>query len=145
MQDLVYVKYNQALSHRFETRDVVDPILLDDIDHSNEWLVGEMGSGEHAEDDLVFDDDIDNNMTWGDVANVAGVSEPLTYTRRTRQNVAASAPTSSRGKGPLVEVEEEEVEVEVVEVEEEREEDIYSCADEDDEGETDLDLEGDDD
>ncbi|KAJ1426069.1 hypothetical protein SESBI_10453 [Sesbania bispinosa] len=30
------------------------------------------------EDDLVFQDD---DMTWGDIANVAGVHEPSTYTR----------------------------------------------------------------
>ena len=58
MQDLVFVKYNQALKERFDSRDVIDPFLLNNIDDSNEWLVGELGGdGEGAEDELVFDDD----------------------------------------------------------------------------------------
>ncbi|KAJ1442779.1 Ribonuclease H-like superfamily [Sesbania bispinosa] len=70
----------------------------------NEWLVGEMGRD--AEEDLVFYDD---NLTWGDVANVTGVREPLTYTRRqTRLNkTTAPRPSSSRGKGRGKEVIEE--------------------------------------
>ncbi|KAL5149633.1 hypothetical protein HKD37_13G036419 [Glycine soja] len=40
LQDLVYVKYNQALLDRFECHDVIDPIALNDIDDSNEWLLG---------------------------------------------------------------------------------------------------------
>ncbi|RDY09070.1 hypothetical protein CR513_06615, partial [Mucuna pruriens] len=42
LQDLVYVKYNQALHERYECRDLVDPIALNDIDDSNEWIVGEL-------------------------------------------------------------------------------------------------------
>ncbi|RDY06914.1 hypothetical protein CR513_09037, partial [Mucuna pruriens] len=56
LQDLVYVKYNQALHERYEYR---DPIALNDIDESNEWIVGELdGEGEDVEDELVFDDDV---------------------------------------------------------------------------------------
>ncbi|KAJ1377006.1 hypothetical protein SESBI_49338 [Sesbania bispinosa] len=59
-----------------------------------------MGRGaEDAQEEFVFDD---NHLTWGDVANLTGVREPLTYTRRkTRLNKAAAAPrpSSSRGKG----------------------------------------------
>ena len=58
-QDLVYVKYNQALLDRFECHDVIDPIALNDIDDSNEWLLGEL-EGEEAGNDLVFDDDDDD-------------------------------------------------------------------------------------
>ncbi|RZB86398.1 hypothetical protein D0Y65_026454, partial [Glycine soja] len=65
LQDLVYVKYNQALLDRFECHDVIDPITLNDIDYSNEWLLGEL-EGEEADNDLVFDDDDDLN--WLDVA-----------------------------------------------------------------------------
>ncbi|XP_028215234.1 uncharacterized protein LOC114397379 [Glycine soja] len=56
LQDLVYVKYNQALLDRFKCHDVIDPIALNDIDDSNEWLLGEL-EGEEAGNDLVFDDD----------------------------------------------------------------------------------------
>lgn len=97
MQDLVFIKYNQALKERFECRDTIDPIVLRDIDDSNEWLVGEMG--EDAEDDLVFEDD---TLTWKDVANASGAGEPLTYTRRQArlEKEKGAAPSSSRkGKG----------------------------------------------
>lgn len=33
------------------------------------------GDGKGAKDDLVFNDDIDINLTFGDVANLAGVRE----------------------------------------------------------------------
>lgn len=33
------------------------------------------GDGKGAKDDLVFNDDIDINLTLGDVANLAGVRE----------------------------------------------------------------------
>ena len=63
-QDLVYVKYNQALLDHFECHDVIDPIALNDTDDSNEWLLGEL-EGQEAGNDLVFDDD---DLNWLDVA-----------------------------------------------------------------------------
>ena len=46
---------------QYDKHDVIDPISLDDIDESNEWLLGEMGaeSSMNVEDELVFDDDND--------------------------------------------------------------------------------------
>ena len=66
----MYIKYNQALKKRYDERNTIDPIILKDIDESNEWLIGKMDnedSRDHvdAQDDLVFDDD---DLTWGDVA-----------------------------------------------------------------------------
>ena len=56
----------------------MDPILLNGVDDSNEWLLEEMGRGdEDAEDELVFNDD---TWTWGAVANATGIRELLTYT-----------------------------------------------------------------
>ncbi|KAL5144536.1 hypothetical protein HKD37_06G014813 [Glycine soja] len=69
LQDLVYVKYNQALLDRFECHDVIDPIALNDIDDSNEWLLGEL-EGEEADNDLVFDDD--DELNWLDVVEATG-------------------------------------------------------------------------
>lgn len=117
---MVYIKYNQALKLRFDSRDVIDPILLNDIDESNEWLL--MGrDGETAEEDLVFGDD---NLTWGDVANVAGVDEPLAYTRQrgARKKTPVASASSSRGKDILVEEDDEEIN----EVDEEEENEISS-------------------
>ncbi|XP_057418082.1 uncharacterized protein LOC130712267 [Lotus japonicus] len=115
LQDLVYIKYNQALAHRFDCRDVIDPILLDDIDGSNEWLMGQMRDGEdiEAEDDLPFEDHILNEENVG---NVADVSEPIIYTRRRGREAPTLAPThvasSSRGRGMEVDEEYSEEEIE---------------------------------
>ncbi|KAK4253832.1 hypothetical protein QN277_010456 [Acacia crassicarpa] len=129
LQDLVFIKYNQALKERFESRDLIDPIVLNDIDESNEWLVGEEDDG--AENEFVFDDD---NLTWGEVANVTGANEPITFTRQhTRfRKEAASMPSSSRG----IRVEEGDNE----EIEDEEEEQIYklNTSEESEGGEEDL-------
>ena len=62
---------------RYDKCDVIDPITLDDIDESNEWLLGEMGAepSMNVEDELVFDDD-DDGLSWDVVARAAGVGEP---------------------------------------------------------------------
>ncbi|KAL5165834.1 Protein FAR1-RELATED SEQUENCE 5 [Glycine soja] len=97
LQDLVYVKYNQALLDRFECHDDIDPIALNDIDNNNEWLLGEL-EGEEAGNDLVFDDDDDLN--WLDVAEATGTGEPLQNTRsQTQINKAAAAPAPTNEKG----------------------------------------------
>ncbi|RDX64056.1 hypothetical protein CR513_57432, partial [Mucuna pruriens] len=100
LQDLVYVKYNQALHERYECRDLIDPIALKDIDVSNEWIVRKLdGDGEDAEDDLVFDD----------VASAIGTTKPLKYTRRqTQMQRAVVASTSKKEKGKEVVEEEDE-------------------------------------
>ena len=62
LNDLMYIKYNQALKRRYDERDTIAPISLKEIGDSNEWLIGRMDdedSHDHvdAQDDLVFDDD----------------------------------------------------------------------------------------
>ena len=56
---------------RYDKCDVIDPISLDDIDESNEWLLGKIGiePSMDAEDMLVDDDD---GLIWGAVAR-AGI------------------------------------------------------------------------
>ena len=78
LNDLVYIKYNRALKKRYDERDTIDPIILKEIDESNEWLIGRMDdedSHDHvdAHDGLVFDDD---DLTWGDVARASEAEEP---------------------------------------------------------------------
>nr|CAD1820370.1 unnamed protein product [Ananas comosus var. bracteatus] len=79
LNDLVYVKYNRALMRRYNLRDTIDSIVLNDVDDSNEWLTGVMDSD--GEDDnekgLVWKDD---TLTWGDVAKAVGVNEPSHHT-----------------------------------------------------------------
>ena len=96
LNDLVYIKYNRALKKRYNEHDSIDPIILKEIDESNEWLIGRMDdedSHDHvdAQDDLVFDDD---DLTWGDVARASEVEESRFDTRA---RASSSRLPSSRG------------------------------------------------
>ena len=68
LNDLVFVKSNRALKRRREENTSRDPILLKEIDESNEWLLGRM-EGDSDEDDLVFEDD---TLTWGVLPKLMG-------------------------------------------------------------------------
>ena len=59
------MKYNQKIKAQYDTRDVIDPISLDDIDERNEWLFREMSAqpSMNVKDELVFDDDDDDDLT----------------------------------------------------------------------------------
>nr|GEW30129.1 hypothetical protein CTI12_AA322260 [Tanacetum cinerariifolium] len=61
----------------FFNMDSTDLILLDDIDESNEWLMGKM-DGEEGADEFVFKDD---ELTWADVDRADEASEPTYSTR----------------------------------------------------------------
>ena len=71
------------MKKRYDERDIIDPIILKEINESNEWLIGRMDdedSHDHldAQDDLVFDDD---SLTWGDVTRESEAEEPRFDTR----------------------------------------------------------------
>ena len=113
---MVFVKYNQDLKERFGSADLVDPILLNDIDYSNEWLVGETGGDGGAEEKVLNDD----TLTWEAVSDVIGAGKSLKHTRQqAKLKKVASRPSSSRGKEPILDekdfehVETEEVEEEI--------------------------------
>ncbi|KAK8943274.1 hypothetical protein KSP39_PZI008788 [Platanthera zijinensis] len=63
LSDLVYIQYNRRLQARFQERREkgrnYNPLVLDELDWSNEWMVNKP----EAVDALVFDDD---NLTWND-------------------------------------------------------------------------------
>ena len=83
MHDLVYIKYNQQLARRYNIRDEINPILLNDIDECNEWLVGEVdddNDNEEEGNDLVFHDDL--TLNWANVYEASDIREPVVYTRR---------------------------------------------------------------
>ncbi|KAK6775924.1 hypothetical protein RDI58_026925 [Solanum bulbocastanum] len=71
LNDLAYIKYNRTLKRRYDARGLIDPIRLDNIDDSNEWLVG---CPEDQEDELVYEDD---DLTWGGVATAIGADESI--------------------------------------------------------------------
>ncbi|XP_048624037.1 uncharacterized protein LOC106405160 [Brassica napus] len=72
--------------------DAKDPILLDEIDDSNEWLMGKMDgiSSNDEDDDFVHDDE---DLTWSVVSKAVGAEEP-SYTTR-----GAKTPKDNKGKG----------------------------------------------
>nr|XP_009780478.1 PREDICTED: uncharacterized protein LOC104229520 [Nicotiana sylvestris] len=72
LNDLVFIKYNRTLRHRYNARNVIDPISLDNIDDANEWLTGV--PEDHA-DEEVFEDTSD--ITWDDVAEARGIGERI--------------------------------------------------------------------
>ncbi|KAH1253852.1 hypothetical protein GmHk_04G010416 [Glycine max] len=49
--------FEQQLKQGYNATDEIDPISLNEIDVSNEWLVGEMDDDNDTGNDLVFDDD----------------------------------------------------------------------------------------
>ncbi|KAH0722496.1 hypothetical protein KY290_005147 [Solanum tuberosum] len=58
LNGLVFIKYNRTLRRRYNARNVIDPIRLDNIDDANEWLTGG-----------------DSDFTWGVVGEASGVEE----------------------------------------------------------------------
>ncbi|XP_025617245.1 uncharacterized protein [Arachis hypogaea] len=69
MEILVFIKYNQQLIERYNLKDEVNPIALNDIDECNEWLVGEIRTTTFRDDsvdddaDLVHQDQDDNTLS----------------------------------------------------------------------------------
>ncbi|KAG5571307.1 hypothetical protein H5410_061073 [Solanum commersonii] len=63
-------KYNRTLKRRYNVHDNIDPILLDNIDESNEWLVG---CNKDQEDELVYAE--------GSVATAIGADESIYHLR----------------------------------------------------------------
>ena len=92
---MVFVKYNRALQLRMKRNYAKDPILLEQIDNSNEWLMGKMGGNSSNDEDDAFVHD-DEDLTWSVVSEAVGAEEP-DYTTR-----GAKTPTSAKnnkGKG----------------------------------------------
>ena len=84
---MVYIKFNRAFKRRYQRKDTADPILLKEIDESNEWLMGHMDKENVEEDDFVFDGD---DLTWSAADKAFRASEPNYSTRR------SSTPSSTR-------------------------------------------------
>ncbi|GKV51788.1 hypothetical protein SLEP1_g58413 [Rubroshorea leprosula] len=66
-------------------KDEIDPISLDYIDDSNEWLIGKMGGDQDdAENELVFGDD---DLTWGEVARASEIEEEEVDTEKSEEEI----------------------------------------------------------
>ena len=123
---MVFVKYNRALQRRMKRSDATDPIILEEIDESNEWLMGKMdGTSDNDElDDHVFENE---DLTWTAVSEATGAEEPTYSTRGTKASAAekgkgiASSSTQTRdkrsGPGPsvlsIVDIDEDEPEIDL--------------------------------
>nr|XP_004506570.1 uncharacterized protein LOC101512872 [Cicer arietinum] len=118
LEDLVFVKYNQTLKERYDYRDVIDPIVLnDDDDYINEFEVGDLG--EHGEpiEELVY---VSDNLTWTNVANASGANELMVYTTRASKEKAVASASKAIAQEAIskeVVVEEDVEEVEPIYVE----------------------------
>ena len=79
----------------------MDPILLKEIDESNEWLLGRMDGDSDDDDTFVFEGD---NLTWAAVARASGADEPTYHTRRRASQGSTakqgSTATMDKGKAP---------------------------------------------
>ncbi|KAL5148359.1 hypothetical protein HKD37_13G035408 [Glycine soja] len=95
LHDLVFVKYNQQLKQRYNARDEIDPISLNDIDVCNEWLVGDMDEDDDndAGNDLVFEND--HALNWATVYGASGVGE-CRMDRKQPTSVAISPTTAAQ-------------------------------------------------
>ncbi|XP_021855425.1 uncharacterized protein [Spinacia oleracea] len=100
LKDLVFVRCNRALNRRYSRKDTTNPILLEEIDECNEWLLRKKDENSCADvdDDFVFDDD---DLTWGAVDRVVGTSAPSYVTTASRKVRDRSRPSfkSDREKG----------------------------------------------
>ncbi|XP_039017081.1 uncharacterized protein LOC120147907 [Hibiscus syriacus] len=96
LNDMVFVKFNRALERRAKSKEI-DPILLQDINESNEWLMGRMEDDED-DDEAVF---VGEDLTWSDVANASGAYEPSYLTRASKVvNDGAGPSRNDKGKSP---------------------------------------------
>ncbi|KAL4558328.1 hypothetical protein LXL04_036526 [Taraxacum kok-saghyz] len=84
LNDMVYVKFNRALHRRSKREANLDPVLLDEIDESNEWLMGEME--EDRDGNRVFEGE---DLTWDLVEEASGVNEPVFQTRASKGRTPA--------------------------------------------------------
>ncbi|XP_052209902.1 uncharacterized protein LOC127813145 [Diospyros lotus] len=110
LNDLVFVKYNRALRHRYQMRDTIDPIILTDIDENNEWLTKKLDEENDKDDETVFPNDVGDGLTWNNVVAAAGVGEPSYQfrTKQTRSQLGSTlASTSKRQVTQEIEGEEE--------------------------------------
>ncbi|XP_043705470.1 uncharacterized protein LOC122655330 [Telopea speciosissima] len=87
LNDLVYIQYNRRLQVRFQERKEqsrnYDPLELDELDWSSEWMTGA------SDDELVHPGD---DLTWRTVSAVTGVSSSFYGANRARRSGPSTAP-----------------------------------------------------
>ncbi|XP_059287601.1 uncharacterized protein LOC132040931 [Lycium ferocissimum] len=130
LNNLVYIKYNRTLRRRYDVGDTVDPILLDNIDEANEWLIG---CPRNEEEELVYEG---CDLDWGTVSRASGVEENIyglrggsssSRSHNKGKGVATTTTSSSRSRCLIDENSESETETDTEpEPEEEEDEEQYN-------------------
>ena len=72
---------------------------MQDIDESNEWLLGKIDEELQEEEDYVFGED--DGLTWSAVARASGADEPIRPLRRATTKSPTSMPPSRGTKRPI--------------------------------------------
>ncbi|KAG6397770.1 hypothetical protein SASPL_144231 [Salvia splendens] len=97
----------ELVRNKLSATDEFDPIILDDIDECNEWLVGELDDDDDDIDGgyhLIHDDD--DTLDWNMVYKASGVGEPRTYTRSKKRKESFTSSSSclrvSKKKEPII-------------------------------------------
>ncbi|XP_055810478.1 uncharacterized protein LOC129880464 [Solanum dulcamara] len=117
LNDLVFIKYNRTLVCRYNARNTIDPILLDNIDNANEWLTG---APKNHEDEEVYEGE---GLTYGDVATASGVEENIygfrgsTLRGKEKRVAIGSSSCSNRSRTLVDESSDKEEDEDQVEVE----------------------------
>ncbi|XP_028103763.1 uncharacterized protein LOC114302882 [Camellia sinensis] len=106
LNDLVFVKYNRTLRFRYDMRNTLDTISLQNIDASNEWLLGRMDGKSDEDNEPVFHDD--NGLTWATVARASGVEESSHASRATSSRSKAQPMISKSSRLTLLQLIDEE-------------------------------------
>ncbi|PHT88132.1 hypothetical protein T459_10238 [Capsicum annuum] len=107
LNDLVYIKYNRTMARCYDIRDAIDPIMLENIEDANEWL---LVGPEDQEDELVFEE---GDLNWGTVAMTVGADDDIVYDLRRKSRSRSfdkGKATSSSQTWVLVDEESEEEE-----------------------------------
>nr|KAJ0206925.1 hypothetical protein LSAT_V11C500243910 [Lactuca sativa] len=93
LNDMVFVKFNRSLERRAKDKEN-DHLILQEIDESNEWLMGRME--DETDDEAVF---VGEDLTWRDVAHASGAYKPSYRTRASRvQNDGTGTSSVNKGK-----------------------------------------------
>ncbi|MFS7941502.1 putative HAT dimerization domain, ribonuclease H-like superfamily [Helianthus anomalus] len=96
----VFQQFKRGLKQRYERRNTTDPILLQEIDDSNEWVMGVMDDENEETSEVVFDDE--SGLTWRVVEKASGASEPIYATRSSTQQQSKEKDPSSSTPTPSV-------------------------------------------
>ncbi|KAE8712753.1 F-box/LRR-repeat protein 3 [Hibiscus syriacus] len=141
LNGMVYAKFNCVLRRRYQRKDTTDPILLKEIDESNEWLMDHMDDEDGEEDDFVFDGDNLHGMMLIKLPGHLKLLIPLEeHLHQVHQEIEERVlPKPPLVEGPtglnLIDEEDEEIEQDIGLSEDDGEEEVHGIDVDDDDDE----------